>query len=336
MSQSCVCCVWLCLCAGVEKFVDVIFSLAFLCCCCSLDIINVVMCNGRWSYTTASKLIKFSPFVRGYTLTRTEPNRIFRWFFRSFFFSLPQYFIFCFLLANICLLLTLSSCVVLCRLVETFPQANSSFEVSIEYLRVFRSVFVCALRFVFASESFKRFTFIIIIICCNFSSLNKFLGHFCPVNWSFLCFPFLIDDQPQPNESWLLLAFFDALHNKSCIFSNVAAKMGKKHTQNFVDLWTKKSSSKATRNRKLKIVLAKGFPKLRSKANFSIVFHLFIFGIFFMLFISHEWHNKLGFHWNGKRWVLWKWKMRWEECGLDEWKAIYLNWIKVNPATISK
>lgn len=136
-----------------------------------------------------------------------------------------------------------------------------------------------------------------------FLPLTNFYGHFCPVNWSFLCFPFLIDDQPQPNESWLLLAFFDALHNKSCIFSNVAAKMGKKHTQNFVDLWTKKSSSKATRNRKLKIVLAKGFPKLRSKANFSIVFHLFIFGIFFMLFISHEWHNKLGFHWNGERWV---------------------------------
>lgn len=156
---------------------------------------------------------------------RTEPN--FSLIFSFVFFShCPNisYFAF-FPLTFACFLL--SSCVVLCRLVETFPQANSSFEVSIEYLRVFRSVFVCALRFVFASESFKRFTFIIIIICCNFSSLNKILGHFCPVNWSFLCFPFLIDDQPQPNESWLLLAFFDALHNKSCIFSNVAKKMEK-------------------------------------------------------------------------------------------------------------
>lgn len=58
----------------------------------SLYVINVVMCNGRWSflYTTASKLIKFSPFGLG----RYVPTRI-KWSILVFL-LLHLVFSFCF------------------------------------------------------------------------------------------------------------------------------------------------------------------------------------------------------------------------------------------------
>lgn len=136
-------------------------------------------------------------------LTRTELNfsPIF-FLLRSFSFLDPNISYFIFVQFSFAFLFLSSVlCVVLCRIVETFPEANSLFQLSIECLCIC-AFYRCGIRLYVV----WRFSFIIIIICCNFSSLNKFSGGGGPVR--FWCFPFLIDDQPQPNESWLLLAFF--------------------------------------------------------------------------------------------------------------------------------
>lgn len=150
-------CLCLCICEGVEKFVEFFFLLFGLSLsrtlvrspACSffsalLDVINVVMCNGRWSslYTTASKLIKFFPFVRCHAPNPSDTQHT--GFLSNFFpfavvsvfvcMSLVMFFFFALFLfspypyisyfAFVKFTFAFSSVVVHCRFVKSFPEAK--------------------------------------------------------------------------------------------------------------------------------------------------------------------------------------------------------------------
>lgn len=107
--------------ARVSKSLLILFYFGFFRISFLLDVINVVMCNGRWCF----KINKVFPI---FCCASLQPET---WSLVMLFYI---YFIFCFAakLTFACFL-----CILLCRIcAKSFPGANSLFEVSIEYLRV--------------------------------------------------------------------------------------------------------------------------------------------------------------------------------------------------------